>query len=235
MRSLAFAVAMTATLGCASTASAASLRVAPVVIDLTAPTASSHITLWNDAAKPINVQVRIFKWNQATGADVLVPAQEVVASPPITSMKAGGQSLVRIVRTSKAPVSGEESYRLVVDELPTAGSQAATVVMVVRHSIPVFFSQDQVSAPSVEWNIAPSVGGYQVTAVNRGQRRFKVANLSLKTGTATLGKREGLVGYVLGGSSVSWFVAGKKTAGAVTVSGEHEGGSFNAKAKPRGG
>lgn len=235
MRSIAFTLAMMAAIGCASTASAASLRVAPVVIDLTAPTASSHITLWNDAAKPINVQVRIFKWDQAKGADVLVPEQEVAVSPPITSIKPGGQNLVRIVRTSKAPVSGEESYRLLVDELPTAGPQAATVVMVVRHSIPVFFSQDQVTAPSVEWNIAPSVGGYQVTAVNRGQRRFKVANLSLKTGTATIGRRDGLVGYVLGGSSVSWFVASKKTANALTVSGENEGGIFNAKTTLGGG
>lgn len=213
-----------------SSGSAASLRVAPVIVDLSAPTATSHIRLWNDAAKPINVQVRVFRWRQENGQDVLVPAEQVVASPPITTLKAGGENLVRIVRTSKQPVRGEESYRLIVDELPNAGRQAATVVMVVRHSIPLFFSQDTATDPKLEWRVRRASGGYELTVINKGDRRLKVSDLALKSGNQTFARRGGLVGYVLGGSSVSWFVPGEKIGnGSVTVTGQNEGGGFDAK------
>ena len=48
---------------------------------------------------------------------------------------------VRIVRTKKEPVAKEESYRLLIDELPAAaGSQGAAVNIALRYSIPVFFT-----------------------------------------------------------------------------------------------
>lgn len=54
---------------------AASLRVSPVLIDLSAPTAASSVRIWNDAKRPINVQVRIFRWSQSNGVDSYTPPQ----------------------------------------------------------------------------------------------------------------------------------------------------------------
>lgn len=130
-RSLALAAA---SLGLAlqflSPSQAASLRVAPVVLDLRAPTAASTIRIWNDARRPINVQIRVFRWVQRNGEDAYEQTNDVVASPPITTLRPGGENLVRIVRTSKRPVDGEESYRLVVDELPDlrVGRQAPSLL-----------------------------------------------------------------------------------------------------------
>lgn len=85
-----------------SSSQAASLRVAPVLLDLKAPTAASSLRIWNDAKTPINVQVRIFRWTQKNGQDVYTAAQDVVASPPMTQLKGGAENLIRIVRLSKA-------------------------------------------------------------------------------------------------------------------------------------
>ncbi len=230
------AIALMAALGFASSAEAASLRVSPVIIDLAAPTATSQISVFNDASKPINVQVRIFKWSQKNGNDVFEPADGVVVSPPITQLKPGGENMVRLVRTRKKPVSGEESYRILVDELPSGARQAATVVMVVRHSIPVFFAKPEASAATISWSVTPVAGGYQLSAENRGDRRFKVANLKLNSGGRPVAGRDGLVGYVLGHSTARWFVPARaKQAGAITIHGESEAGGFDAKAKLQGG
>ncbi|MFK3665887.1 molecular chaperone [Ochrobactrum teleogrylli] len=88
------------------------------MIDLSAQTAASNIRIWNDAKRPINVQARIYRWSQSNGADTYAEATDVVASPPISQLKPGSENIVRIVRTSKSPVKAEESYRLIVDELP---------------------------------------------------------------------------------------------------------------------
>ena len=48
----------------ASGASAASLQVAPVLLEVVAPGAAATITLRNNGAKPIATQVRVFRWIQ---------------------------------------------------------------------------------------------------------------------------------------------------------------------------
>jgi fimbrial chaperone protein len=153
-----------------SPATAASLRIAPVLVDLSAPTAATTLRIWNDAKRPANVQVRIFQWSQNGGKDVFTPATAVVVSPPITKLESGGENMIRIVRTSKAPVRGEESYRVVIDELPQAANrQAGTVDLVVRHSIPVFFSSGSSTGAEPSWSVRRLKGGYEVNL--RQQRR----------------------------------------------------------------
>lgn len=219
---------------------AASLRVSPVLIDLSAPTAASSIQIWNDAKRPISVQVRIFRWTQKNGVDSYTPATDVAVSPPISQLKPGGENMVRVVRTSKTPVKAEESYRLIVDELPGAATKkSGTVNFVIRHSIPVFFSPQENSGANVAWSVQPKSGGYQVTARNTGDKRLRVADLALQSkGGAAVAQQQGLVGYVLGNSSTSWFIPGTKGnrgGGSLTISAQSEAGPINAQANVRGG
>ncbi|MES5098634.1 molecular chaperone [Agrobacterium sp. BA1120] len=223
-----------------SPVNAASLRVSPVILDLKAPTASSTLRVWNDAKTPINVQVRIFRWTQENGSDVLTPANDVVASPPMTLLKPGAENVVRIVRLSKKPVKAEESYRIIVDELPPTGQQpSGTINLVLRHSIPVFFSENTASEAQTVWSVTPQANGYRVSVSNNGTKRLRVANLKLlnESGKPVAGQ-DGLVGYVLGKSGASWLVpaaGGKRSGGALKISADSEGGPVNATARVTGG
>lgn len=241
MRSLAVIVAcVAAVFEFTGIAQAASLRVAPVVLDLRAPTAASTIRIWNDARRPINVQIRVLRWTQKNGEDAYEVTNDVVASPPITTLRPGGENLIRIVRTSKRPVNGEESYRLVVDELPDPSRRVAgTVVLVVRHSIPVFFGTTDASGASPSWSVQQRRGGYLVTVRNRGSMRLKISNLALSSGGKALARREGLVGYALGNSTAKWFVPAtgrsRVSDGSVAISADSEAGRFDATARLTGG
>jgi fimbrial chaperone protein len=124
-------------------ASASSLQVSPVNIEVPAPGAASTVTLNNDGGDTINAQIRIFKWIQKNGKDELVPTRDVVASPPAVKLVAGKKSVIRIVRMIKSPAVTEESYRLIVDEVPKPPkAQQAGVGFTVRYSIPVFFRRE---------------------------------------------------------------------------------------------
>lgn len=218
---------------------AASLRVAPVILDLRAPTAASMVRVWNDANRPLNVQIRVFRWTQRNGEDVYEPTNDVVASPPMTTLRPGGENLIRIVRTVKKPVEGEESYRLIVDELPDPSRRRAnTITLVIRQSIPVFFAMTDAVDASPSWTVTPRRGGYVVTARNTGAKRLKISNLSLSAGGAAVARRNGLVGYVLGNSSASWFVpsTGRRlSSSSVTITADSEAGRFHARARLQGG
>jgi len=215
--------------------SAASISVAPTSIDLTAPSAASQLTLRNGSKRPVNVQVRVFRWSQDGGKERLEPTNAVVASPPSTKMAPGQEYVVRIVRVSKTPVKGEESFRVLVDELPQKNDNSSgTVNFVVRQSIPVFFGQDGSAGPDVAWTVGKVGGRMMLTGRNEGSTRLKVSDLSLLQGGKTVASSKGLVGYVLGGSTMSFPVNGKVGGSQVTVQATSNLGPINTTATVKG-
>lgn len=210
---------------------AASLRVSPTNIDLVAPGSAGVLTLTNEAKRPINVQIRIFRWTQANGVERLEPTNDVVVSPPSTKLTGGKDYAVRVVRVSKQPVAAEESYRVVVDELPDPSrKQGGTVTLVVRYSIPVFFRGQDASPPKVAWGVAKTKGSLMLTARNTGDTRLRLAEVQLSQGGRVLGSRGGLVGYVLGGASMQWPIGASKSisSGRVALKALSDAGPVNA-------
>src|SRR5438270_3421697 len=103
---------------CCSAAHGATLQVGPALIEVLAPGAASTLTLRNNGEKPINVQVRVFRWSEENGQERLEATDDVIASPPAVTLAPKVDYVARVVRVSKQPPVGEEAYRLLVDELP---------------------------------------------------------------------------------------------------------------------
>lgn len=121
-------------------ANAASLRVAPIVLDVPHGTSIATLQVWNTDTTPVRIQVRVYLWTTKGNNDILTPTKDVVASPPIGTLKPGGENLIRIVRTATTPVGAHEKYRVLVDQLPDPKAQKAGVVSIlVRHAIPLRF------------------------------------------------------------------------------------------------
>jgi len=216
-------------------ASASSLQVSPVNIEVPAPGAASTVTLNNDGGDTINAQIRIFKWIQKNGKDELVPTRDVVASPPAVKLVAGKKSVIRIVRVIKSPAVTEESYRLIVDEVPKPPkAQQAGVGFTVRYSIPVFFSKSGEDS-EISWKASMIKGQLVLTASNSGGRRVRLASLRVVNAGKTVNVGQGLAGYVLGQSSREWAVkSGVKSiapGGTITILAQGDNGPIEATAK----
>jgi fimbrial chaperone protein len=195
------------------------------------------VTLRNEGAAPINAQIRVFRWSLVNGKEHLEPTDDVVASPPSVTLTAKGQYITRIVRVSKRPVVGEESYRLLVDQLPDLSQQRnGAVNLMVRYSIPVFFGATDKERPTLAWSVATNGNKVTLTAVNTGDRRLRISALSLQNDSGkTLSFGSGLTGYALGQSTVSWTVprSGFTASGAVSVTAQSDGGPVRAVASIR--
>lgn len=219
------------------TALSANLQVRPVLIDVVAPGAASKLTLTNNGRESVNAQIRIFKWHQKNGKDILTPTRAVVASPPFVKMKPGGNYKLRIVRVSKKPVKGEESYRVIVDQIPVIKKKAGIAVKFnIRYSIPVFFSQTSVSPPDLSWSFKPGKRAYTLIAKNTGGSRMRVSNLRVKNKSgAAKTISPGLAGYVLANSSKVWKQPGRfrKTRGGMIVQLNGNNKKVQSKARTR--
>jgi len=234
MRSLVSALFASVVAFAASPADAGSLQVEPVLVDITAPGAASTVTLRNEGTTPIDAQIRVYRWAIVNGKEQLTPTDDVVASPPSVTLTPKGQYIARIVRVSKQPVAGEESYRLLVDQLPDLSQQRnGAVNLMVRYSIPVFFGAPNKKNPTVAWSVAANGDKVTLTAHNSGDRRLRISALSLHDASGkSLSFGNGLAGYALGQSAVTWTVPrrGFTPNGSVSVTAQSDGGPIQAVA-----
>jgi fimbrial chaperone protein len=203
-------------LAAASSSMAGSLQVSPVNVEVFAPAAAAIIKVRNDGGRPLTMQIRVYRWSQDSGREHLEQTTDVVASPPMAKIPPAGEYTIRVVRVDKRPNKAEESFRLVVDEIPDqSGQRSGAVNLVVRHSIPVFFRPTPAGRPNVAWTIERRAGGEHLVAVNRGDRRLRLAKVSLRDRAGTLVSfGNGLTGYVLAKSAMSWPFPAKSSLGA---------------------
>ena len=190
-------------------AGASGLQVAPIGLAFTPASPAQGLWLTNTGGQPLQAQVRVFRWSQADGKDELVPTQALLASPPMLSLAADGRQLVRIIRTGAAtPATGEEAYRVLIDELPEADPQSsAGVQYVLRYSVPVFVQPagSESAAPLLQATLETRDGHSSLVVRNTGAVHAQLANVSLlpPTGEA-IDLSPGLLGYVLPGMTMRW-------------------------------
>lgn len=188
-------------------AHAGSLSVSPTQLVVPYPGAIATLQVTGRSEKPSSGQVRVFRWLQQDGADNLVPTRDVVASPPALRLDSGKEMTVRLVRTVKSPVVGEECYRVLVDQLPAGERDSSTVQFAIRHNIPLCFDGAKQERGAVEWSLRRDGKGLVLFGSNSGQRRVLVKDLKI---TGTDGALA-LLDYaaVLGGGQASWALKGK--------------------------
>lgn len=193
-------------LGGAGASTAGQLTVDPILLEMDAPSAAGTLKLRNDQDVGAIAQTRVLRWTQVDGVEALEPTTDVVSSPPEVTLAPNIGYVVRIVRVTKQPVRGEESYRVLVDQLPSRQRPSATAVrLLIRQSIPVFFRAQQVGPPNVSWSLRRKGETLFLSATNSGDERLRLASLRLQDASGTtISFGNGLVGYVLGHSSMSW-------------------------------
>jgi fimbrial chaperone protein len=201
-------ISLACLLAVASHASASGLQIAPTGLSLVPGGPAQALWLTNTGDHELHAQVRAYHWSQASGHDDLEATQALVASPPMLSIAPGGRQLVRVIRTGQDNTSqGEQSFRLLVDELPLGEAKQTGVQYVLRYSVPVFVGSVG-ATPSLQWSMNVGHEGLEVNIRNTGAAHAQVSALSLaQAGTAPVELVPGLLGYVLPGAAMHWTVA----------------------------
>lgn len=204
--------------------SAASLSVSPIRLDVIHPGNTARLTLRNNGPRPMNAQVRVFQWSNVNGKDNFAETRNVIVSPPIATLPANGEMHIRLLRATNAPVQGEESYRVVVDEIPDANRvQNVGITIAIRYALPLFVISPEASKPQVSWSVRMVGGKRMLVATNNGDVHLRIANLTV--GNLKLGK--GLQGYVLG-RSTRYFDLPRNANPSGALSADTDQGRLNA-------
>lgn len=208
-----FAVFGMAALALAQPASAASLQVSPVVLVFQPGQPALGMTLRNTGDAPLTGQVRIFAWSQDSKDDALEPVQALVASPPMVVIPPQGEQLVRVVRVNRQPADHEQTFRLLIDELPPPQAATAATGEVnggvnfrLRYSIPVFVpAPGAPGEPKLSWSLKRHDGAWFLGAANQGGTHAQLSAVKLSAASGqSFEVSAGLLGYALAGSGREW-------------------------------
>lgn len=185
---------------------AANLQISPVMVNLRAGQGASGITMQNLGEAPVYGQVRVYLWEQKDGDDVLTPTQDVVASPPIIQIGPKSSQMIRLVRRGEQLPASEQTYRILIDEIPKDDGPASGVDIRLRYSVPLFvLPADERAAPVLSWTVFKKEGFWTLRVRNSGNQRAQIGALQLSNAA---GKEfeiaSGLFGYVLAGRVREW-------------------------------
>ncbi|PMR73992.1 fimbrial biogenesis chaperone [Billgrantia endophytica] len=235
VRSLAAAL-LTAALWLPGAALAASsILIWPIDPVLESDQRASALWLENRGDSQVLLQLRIFAWSQDGKEEHYTEQRDVIGSPPMIRIEPGAKQLLRLTRLADVPPGTEQAYRIVVDEIPTAESQADSgdglsqaIRFQMRYSVPLFLYGENLwlkpdptkkrktaaGEPRLSWNIERDGGEAYLVIRNDGPVRARLTQVAFDQGGQALSVSDGLLGYVLAHSSYRWPLPGRVAAGA---------------------
>lgn len=199
----------------ASHAWAGSFQVGPVSATLSADQRVAALTVRNTGADAATIQLQVMAWSQAGGKDVFAPAGDILATPPIFTVPAGGSQVIRVGSRRAPDPQKERTYRLFLREVPPAprpGFQG--LHMVLEISLPVFVQPSAAIAADLHWSATRIDAGHlKITASNTGTQHAHLSRFVLSSeGGKRLPMPDKAV-YILSGSSHEWVVDAAVTEG----------------------
>ena len=181
----------------------ATLQVAPVMLNLTASQRAGALYLTNTGDQAIHAQIRVYDWTQSSGKDVLTLTNEIVSSPAVTSLAPGQRQLVRIVVLNPVAHPQEQSFRLLVDELPRDHLNALSqngVHFLLRYSIPLFIAPLEPTKVDETAQLSCQQENQDVWCQNTGNSHIRMSNVqAIADNGQVIDTLSGLAGYVLPG------------------------------------
>jgi len=191
-------------------ATAAAWNVDPVRLEISTQQKTAAVTVKNDSDQPTSIQIQAVAWSQVGGKDVYTPTQELLVSPPIVTIAANAEQVIRVGLRRQADASSELSYRISLQELPPQPAPGVTGVQVaLRIGLPVFVQPENgLAAPKLLWSVAQMPDRQlKVVLNNQGNAHVQISDfaLYLPASEQAIASEAGS-SYVLAGQTREWLL-----------------------------
>lgn len=124
------------------TAAAGEFSVTPVRIFMTPRDRAVAITVTNDGDQEVVMQADVYAWAQKPdGSDDLTQTDDLLLTPPILKLAPKSRQVVRLARLAPPPATGEQTYRMIIREVPEARERPGiTMQVALAFSMPIFIT-----------------------------------------------------------------------------------------------
>lgn len=173
-------------------AQAGGIQVAPVLVSIPAERGISSLRVRNGRARATAFEIDAYHWRQEDGRDVLTPSGALIVAPGVFEIPAGGEQVVRLgVRATSD--GAEQSYRIVMRELPAAPGSGAVLGFMLEMSLPVF-----ITPAGAQGRLDARIDGETLHIVNAGDAHLQLTAIESLDAGSLNGPR-----YLLAGGSAA--------------------------------
>ena len=151
------------------------------------------------------VRLRGFAWRDSDDASNLDPSDDLLVMPPIFEVEPGSEQIVRIGLRQPAATETEQTYRILISEVPSELDSSEGVNFNLEINLPIFIRPEGAKADPV-WSLSDD--GERSPALilsNQGNAHIKVLSVALE---APDGGSEavdiGGKSYLFGGEERRW-------------------------------
>lgn len=162
------------------TATSGNFKVSPVKVFLAPHERTAAITIQNMGDETTNLQIRNVHWDQdADGNDVYEDTTDIVVFPKIAMVEKDGESILRLGYQANEPPTVEQTYRIMIEELPVANPGEKALKFNLRMNLPVFVSPLKTKMESTIEKLEFLKGNLAVSIKNNGNTHIFVNKLVL--------------------------------------------------------
>jgi fimbrial chaperone protein len=187
-------------------AHAGSYGINPVKLTLSGQDSTQVMTVRNDGAEAAVMQVELAAWS-AGAQDIYTPTRDLLANPPIFTLPAGAEQIIRVGLRRAPDGQRELAYRMFLQEVPppikfgTVGLQVA-----LRISVPIFVPPPHPVKPVLRWQ-ATRIAEHtlKIGVTNTGDGHDHIAAYKIyRAGSDAPFLSQKLFAYLLPGETHYW-------------------------------
>jgi fimbrial chaperone protein len=121
---------------------AAQFTITPVRIFMNPRDRAVAVTVTNEGDEEVVMQADLYTWKQKPdGTDDLALTEDLILTPPILKLAPKARQVVRLARLGPPPAGTQQTYRLVMREVPEARANNQIQLQVaLAFSLPIFIS-----------------------------------------------------------------------------------------------
>jgi len=189
---------------------AGNFKIAPVVINIGAKEKTSVFNIKNLGDEKVTIQIHAKRWRQnSNGDDLYDDTGDIVIFPRIADIEKGQERIIRLGYQGKKVPTVEETYKLIVEELPVKEPGKKVLRFALKMKLPVFRSPiKEIIERSIE-KVELRDGKLFVTVKNSGNTHFpirKMTVLGLDDSGSEVFSSETASSYILAGVSRSYSI-----------------------------
>lgn len=147
-------------------AQASSLQVLPVGLILKPTQSAASITMINSGEEAVTVQGELFGWHVENGQSRFNPTEDVFFNPPVFTIAPGKSQTIRIGVPVPNDSATERSYRLFLQEVPSADPITGAVKIAIRFSIPIYLAPSAPEQLDLKLSARPSPNNPKALVLN---------------------------------------------------------------------
>lgn len=156
-------------------------RVAPIRLDFDKGTKSGVITVSNDSAEKVHLQIKAAEWIQdAEGKDKYSDTSDLVYFPKIMILDKNEEKVLR-TGIKASSVEKEKTYRLFIEEIPQPSkAEGASVAVAIRFGVPIFIKPEKEEARGEVEKTEMSKGVLKAVVKNSGNVHLMIVSINIK-------------------------------------------------------